>query len=63
MAEKRTYEAIRTELDQVMGRFESSTHTDVDDMLKDYDRATVLVKELESYLSKAEVSLKKLKAK
>jgi exonuclease VII small subunit len=62
MAKQRTYKDIRTELDTIMQKFESSAHDDVDEMLKDHSTATDLLAELDSYLKAAEVKLNKYKS-
>ena len=60
---KKSYRELKSELDEVMSSFETSAHEDVDEMLKDYEKASKLIQQLESQLEKAEVSLKKMKPK
>jgi len=58
MSEKKSYSHLKSELDQLMDRFESSSHNDVDQMLVDYKKASDLIKQLESYLEEAQKSFK-----
>lgn len=63
MAKEQSYSELKQELDEVLQAFESSTHEDVDDMLKDYEKAMELIKQLEAQLKSAQLSLKKIKSK
>jgi exonuclease VII small subunit len=63
MAKEPSYSELKQELDEVLQAFEMSSHDDVNDMLKDYDKAMKLIKELESQLKSAQLSLKKMKSK
>ncbi len=63
MAKEQSYSELKQELDEVLQAFEMSSHDDVNDMLKDYDKAMKLIKELESQLNSAQLSLKKMKSK
>ena len=63
MAKEQSYSELKQELDEVLQSFEMSSHDDVNDMLKDYDKAMKLIKELESQLNSAQLSLKKMKSK
>lgn len=55
----KTYAQIRQELDQVLAWFEQDG-LDVDQAIKQYDKAMALTKELEQYLKSAENKVKKL---
>ena len=59
MTKQKTYAAIRAELDEVIERFERSAHTDVDELLKDYEKGKTLLAELEAMLDSAELKIKK----
>lgn len=59
---KPNYEALKSELDEVMIALQH-TELDVDEALKNYQRGLELVRELEAYLETAENSVKELKAK
>ncbi len=63
MAKEQSYSELKQELDEVLQAFESSTHEDVDDMLKDYEKAMELIRQLEAQLKSAQLSLKKIKSK
>lgn len=59
MTKQKTYAAIRAELDEIIERFERSAHTDVDELLKDYEKGKTLLAELEAMLDSAELKIKK----
>jgi len=55
----RTYNLIRTELDQALSWFESD-NLDVDEAIEKYKKAIELTRELEIYLKNAENTITKL---
>ncbi len=59
MANQKPYAQLRTELDEVIERFERSEHVDVDELLKDYEKGKALLKDLETMLDSAELKIKK----
>lgn len=59
---KPDYQALKTELDEVMARLQAES-LDVDEALKLYERGLTLVKELEAYLETAENTIKELKSR
>lgn len=62
MAKKADYQALKTELDEIMLALQQE-NLDVDQALKYYERGLELVKSLESYLKTAENRVHELKAK
>ena len=58
---KKTYKELQGELDELLIKFESSSHDDIDAMLEDYEKGMKIIAELESNLSQAEIKLKKMK--
>lgn len=58
---KKSYKELQNELDMLLEKFESSSHDDIDTMLKDYEKGMKLIGELENNLSEAELKLKKMK--
>lgn len=60
MAEQKTYSQLRTELDELINILESGEPTDVDELLKTYQKATGLIKELEKRLTQAKNKLTKI---
>lgn len=60
--DKRSYRAIKAELDDVMLNLQSED-LDVDEAIELFNKGQKLVKELENYLSEAENTIKQIKAK
>lgn len=58
-AKEKTYQELKTELDELLDWFESSD-VDVDEATKKYEQASNLLVELEKKLSEAELIVKKL---
>jgi exonuclease VII small subunit len=58
---KKSYTELQKELDQILDTFERSEHEDVDALLKDYEKGSKIIVELEEYLKNAELTLKKIK--
>lgn len=56
------YKALQQELDTILSKLQHS-ELDIDEAVKAYERGMELVKELEMYLSKAENTVTKLKAR
>lgn len=59
MSKVKSYRELKAELDELLLSFETSSHDDVEAMLKDYNAANTLIKELQNRLEKAELALKK----
>lgn len=57
----KSFKQQQSELDEILSRFEHSEHEDVDELLKDYEKAMKLIESLDNYLKKAEISIKKIK--
>ena len=58
-AKEKTYQELKTELDELLDWFESSD-VDVDEATKKYEQASKLLVELEEKLKSAELIVKKL---
>ena len=59
MAKKEeNYKDLKQELNDLLMKFESAQHEDVDEMLKDYDAAMKLIERIESKLKAAQEKLK-----
>jgi exodeoxyribonuclease VII small subunit len=58
-AKEKTYQELKTELDELLDWFESSD-VDVDEATKKYEQASRLFAELEQKLKSAELIVKKL---
>ncbi len=58
MTAKKSYKQLKAELDELLTSFETAAHDDVDAMLKDYDEALKIIKQLETQLTAAEKKLK-----
>lgn len=59
---KKTYQQLKTELDEVLEWFDSGD-IDIEEAVEKYEKANKLLKELEKLLSEAELSIKKLAKK
>lgn len=58
---EKSYRQLQQELDEIVDTFERSEHQDVDEMLKDNERADVLINILQKRLDEAQVRLNKAK--
>ncbi len=62
MSEKeKSYNQLQQELDEIVDRFERSSHQDVDEMLQDNERAETLLTALQKRLDDAQLRLNKTK--
>ncbi len=52
MSKEKSYRELNDELDGIISRLQSSD-LDVDQVVKEYEKASVLVKQLEAYLKSA----------
>jgi exodeoxyribonuclease VII small subunit len=59
MAQQKTYQQLREELDQAMATLHSDS-SDVDVAITEYEKATKIIIELEKYLDSAENKVKKI---
>ncbi len=59
MSEQKTYRQMRSELDEIMTNLHTSD-LDIDHAIKQYEQGMKLIKELEAYLKKAELKIKKV---
>lgn len=59
MSEQKSYREMRNELDEIMTNLHTSD-LDIDLAIKQYERGMQLIKELEAYLKKAELKIKKV---
>jgi len=59
MANQKSYQALRTELDNIVGSLQDS-QLDIDQAAKAYERGMTIIKELEAYLKTAENKIIKL---
>lgn len=59
MSEQKSYREMRNELDEIMTNLHTSD-LDIDLAIKQYERGMQLIKELETYLKKAELKIKKV---
>lgn len=55
------YKALQQELDTIVGNLQQND-LDIEVAIKDYERGMAIVKELETYLEKAENTITKLKS-
>jgi exodeoxyribonuclease VII small subunit len=53
---------LQTELDEILSKMQHD-ELDIDEAVKSYERGMEIIKQLESYLSKAENTVTKLQAK
>lgn len=58
-ASETDYKKLSEELDEIIAKLQSPD-LDVDEALKAYERGTIIAKELETYLKKAENKIKKV---
>ena len=62
MSEKeKSYNQLQQELDEIVDKFERSSHQDVDEMLQDNERAESLITALQKRLDDAQLRLNKTK--
>lgn len=59
MSEQKSYREMRNELDEIMTNLHTSD-LDIDLAIKQYERGMQLIKELEAYLKKTELKIKKV---
>lgn len=62
MPKKKQYQQMRAELDDIVSRLQSED-LDIDEAATLYEEGMKLIKELETYVSEAEVKIEKVKAK
>ena len=55
---EKSYKDLRAELDELLEKFETASHSDVDVMIEDYDNAMKLISQLEKKLAGASKKLK-----
>ncbi len=61
MSKQPDYKALRAELDQILQSLDDP-NADVETMTKQYQRGMAIIAELETYVKKAENSIKKVKS-
>jgi exodeoxyribonuclease VII small subunit len=61
MAEK-SYKQLESELHELLDRVEHDSYDELDNLLKDYDKGTKLIADLQSRLEKAKNSVVKVKS-
>lgn len=59
MSKEKSYRELNDELDGIISRLQSSD-LDVDQVVKEYEKASVLVKQLEAYLKSASNKITKV---
>lgn len=57
---KKSYQGLQTELDMIIEQLQSGD-LDIDEAMKLYERGSVVLKELETYLKQAENKIKTIK--
>ena len=62
MAEsKQSYKQLEEELQQILSRVEVGEYENLDDMLKDHEAASKIIKDMQKQLKSAENSIKSIK--
>ena len=60
MAEAKSFKDLEKELNTVLERVENGDYDQLDDLLKDYDNGTKLIKEMQKKLDTAKNSIRKV---
>ena len=60
-SQPKTYKELKTELDEILMKFEQSTHDDVDMLLRDYEKGQQLIQSLQTMLHEAKERIKQSK--
>ena len=61
MSSEKTYKQLEEELGSILDRVENAEYEELDELLKDYDKGTKLIQQLQKKLDSAKNSINKVK--